>query len=397
MIYPEFLKDNATIGICAPSAGVGHKIESFEKSLNVLRQQGWRVWETEHVRVDSLRGGTAKERAAELMSLFVQSHVDAVFAAAGGDFLSEMLPYIDWQILAENPKWLMGASDPTGILYPLTTMCDIATLYGSNGGSFDSVVKQSEDSHLTSAEGTSHLTSPDDSSHFASSDGTSHLTSPDDSSHIASPDGCRLHEADVLPGPGEALVTPEYLRNMLRILKGDLPVQQTSTCYISNDIFQLEDGILTFPSPTTYRSSCETLHARGRCIGGCIDVLKDLIGTCFDYTSDFIHRYHEDGLIWYFDNFALSSAVLYRTLLQMRYAGWITPETTQAVLIGRTLFENEESDMTYDDAVCMAVPDIPVIWNMDIGHTAPHFSMINGAMLDVAWNGKTAQLWFELS
>ena len=126
-------------------------------------------------------------------------------------------------------------------------------------------------------------------------------------------------------------------------------------------------------------------------------MLKDLIGTCFDYTSDFIRRYQNDGIIWYFDNFALSSAVLYRTLLQMRYAGWITPETTNAVLIGRTLFENIEADMTYDDAVRTALPDIPVIWEMDIGHTVPHFSMINGAMLDVDWNGEKAKLRFELT
>ena len=108
------------------------KIESFEASLKVLRQQGWKTWETEHVRVNDLRGGNAKERAEELMSLFAVDSVDAVFSAAGGDFLSEILPYIDWQHLAGHPKWLMGASDPTGILFPLTTMCDIATLYGAD-------------------------------------------------------------------------------------------------------------------------------------------------------------------------------------------------------------------------------------------------------------------------
>ena len=104
MIYPRFLPEHATIGICAPSAGVGHKIESFEASLKVLRQQGWKTWETEHVRVNDLRGGNAKERAEELMSLFAVDSVDAVFSAAGGDFLSEILPYIDWQHLAGHPK-----------------------------------------------------------------------------------------------------------------------------------------------------------------------------------------------------------------------------------------------------------------------------------------------------
>ena len=338
MIYPKFLSENATVGICAPSAGVGHKIESFDASLKVLKAQGWKIWETEHVRVDDLRGGNARERAGELMSLFALDAVDAVFCASGGDYLSEILPYIDWQVFADSPKWLMGASDPTGILFPLTTMCDIATLYGSNGGSFDTTV---------------------------------------------------------LTENGEASL-PEYLGNMLRILKGDLPEQKTGTMHIGADIFQMGDGPLTMNTPTVYRASCEHLHTRGRCIGGCIDVLKDLIGTRFDCAAEFIRRYEDDGIIWYFDNFALSSAVLYRTLLQMRYAGWITPQTTRAVLVGRTLFENEEAGMTYDDAIRTSFPDIPVIWEMDIGHTVPHFSMINGAMLNLIWDGATARLTFDL-
>ena len=59
MIYPRFLSGQSTIGICAPSAGVGHKLESFDQSLAVLRKQGWKVWETEHVRGRSLRLSTS--------------------------------------------------------------------------------------------------------------------------------------------------------------------------------------------------------------------------------------------------------------------------------------------------------------------------------------------------
>jgi muramoyltetrapeptide carboxypeptidase LdcA involved in peptidoglycan recycling len=183
---------------------------------------------------------------------------------------------------------------------------------------------------------------------------------------------------------------------MLRILKGDIPVQETGAMHLGADIFQLEDGPLIYSQPTIYQASCGSLECRGRCIGGCIDVLKDLIGTEYDQTREFVRRYAEDGIIWYFDNFSLSSAVLYRTFLQMRYAGWITPETTRAVLIGRTLFEREESEMSYEDAVRMAFPDLPVIWEMDIGHTVPHFSMINGAILNVEWDGKKTRLQFEL-
>ena len=48
------------------------------------------------------------------------------------------------------------------------------------------------------------------------------------------------------------------------------------------------------------------MDVTGRLIGGCIDVLKDIIGTKYDGTLDFIEKYKDDGIIWYFDNFALS-------------------------------------------------------------------------------------------
>ena len=339
MRYPAFLKEGSTVGICAPSAGVGHKIESFDASEAVLARQGWDLIETEHVRVNDLRGGTGGERSEELSSLFLDDDVDAVFCAAGGDFLCEMLPHVNWETLRDHPKWLMGASDPTGLLFPYTTLCDVATLYGSNGGSFDTLVS----------------------------------------------------------GEDGQLQRPEYLQGILSFLKGQTLTQKSWDRYLGADIFEMEDGPVTFPSPARYAANREAIHASGRCIGGCIDVLKDLIGTPWDGTEQFLSCYKEDGVIWYFDNFALSSAVLYRTLLQMRWAGWITPETTKAVLIGRTLFEREEAEMSYEDAIRRALPDIPAVWEADIGHTIPHFFMVNGAMLDAEWRDGALNLQFSLS
>ena len=42
MIYPEFLEENDVIGICAPSAGVGSKTESFALAMDVLHELGLR-------------------------------------------------------------------------------------------------------------------------------------------------------------------------------------------------------------------------------------------------------------------------------------------------------------------------------------------------------------------
>ena len=384
MKYPEFLRKGDLIGVCAPSAGVGRKLESFDRSLGTLRAEGYRIRETASVRLDSDRGGSAQVRGNELNALFTDPEVKMVMAASGGDFLDEMLPYADFEQMKRNPKWLMGASDPTGLLFPYTTICDVATLYGCNAGSYDL---------------------------------------PDSAGMQCTPgsDGCQLQDDQPAPGNSRtgqddrqprAIRTEHqtgladesrYLRDNLRFLKGENPVQETSEKHLGCAPFLAER--IQFDTPTVWKSNTGAIHTTGRCIGGCIDVLKDLIGTPYDGASLFVDRYGEkDGIIWYFDNFALSAEMLYRTFLQMKYAGWF--RFTKAVLLGRTLFEKSESGMTYDEAVERAFggvgqkempgpPQIPVIWEADIGHTIPHMTMINGAILRLDYEGGRGTLVYQ--
>ncbi len=44
------------------------------------------------------------------------------------------MPYIDFDSIKAHPKWFLGASDPTNLLFPVTCHCDIATIYGFNAG-----------------------------------------------------------------------------------------------------------------------------------------------------------------------------------------------------------------------------------------------------------------------
>ncbi len=326
MIYPEFLHKGSTIGISAPSAGVGRKLEDFDRSLSLLKKKGWQIKETASVRLNDVRGGDAKTRGEELTSLFKDNEVDFVMAAAGGDFLNEMLEYVNWNVLKKNPKWLMGASDPTGLLFPYTTLYDVATIYGANAGSFD-----------------------------------------------------------IEP-------LPKYLKNNLEIISGNLIIQKSFSRYMKTPGFLAE--IIEFDTPVRWKSTQGDIHVNGRCIGGCIDVLKDLIGTKFDGAKKFVKKYQDDGTIWYFDNFSQSAEVFYRTLVQMKYAGWF--DYTKAVIVGRVLFESSETGMSYEDAVKLALPDIPVLYQADVGHTIPSMTMINGALLDLSFEGKKAELNYSL-
>lgn len=325
MIYPNFLKQGATIGICAPSAGVGRKIDSFDLSIETLKKQGYFIKETEHVRINDPRGGTAKQRGDELNQLFLDKDVDFVMCAAGGDFLNEMLPYISFSTLKKHPKFIMGASDPTSILYPYTTICDVATIYGCNAGSYD-----------------------------------------------------------LRP-------LPKYLKNNLQILQGNLIEQKSFSRYQSEKPWEV-DGYLP-KTKVNYQATVHTLDVTGRCIGGCIDGLKDIIGTKFDGTKQFIQKYKEDGFIWYFDNFALSAEGLYRTLIQMKYAGWF--EYTKAIIVGRTLIESSETGMTYKEALQNITENIPLIYQADIGHTSPSMTMINGAILHLTYKNHKASFQFK--
>ena len=85
MKYPEFLRKGDLIGVCAPSAGVGRKLESFDRSLGTLRAEGYRIRETASVRLDSDRGGNAQTRGDELNELFADPEVKMVMAASGAE------------------------------------------------------------------------------------------------------------------------------------------------------------------------------------------------------------------------------------------------------------------------------------------------------------------------
>ena len=40
-----------------------------------------------------------------------------------------------------------------------------------------------------------------------------------------------------------------------------------------------------------------------------MDVLLNLVGTRFDKTKEFVHKYKEDGILWYLESF-LSTVIL---------------------------------------------------------------------------------------
>ena len=306
MLFPPFLKPQDLIGITAPSAGIDAEDHAaFDLSLSHIHARGYRTKETAAVRAGGIVSAPAAVRGEELNTLFCDPAVRMVWCAAGGDFLLDMLPFVDWQAAVRDPKWVQGYSDPTSLLYTLTTKYDIATIYGSNAGGFDC--------------------------------------------ETLSPDAAYA----------------------LSLLGGEMAVQHSFDTFTHR---YTDEGT----KPVFWETPRGAVKVQGRLLGGCLDCLSDLLGTPYDATAAFVERYKEDGILWYFDIFALPAEAVYRTLWRMRESGWF--RHARGVMVGRVCFPSSQMSLSYGDMIAEALPDLPLVLEADVGHVPPRITIINGAM-----------------
>lgn len=138
---PSFLsKDNNNkIYIVAPSMGAYDykKKKRLEKSINNLTNLGYEITVGKNVyKNEGIAASASKEdRANEIMDAF-KSDASLVISTAGGEVMSQILKLIDFNVIKNNPKWFMGYSDNTNLIYTITTILDIETIYGPHATSF---------------------------------------------------------------------------------------------------------------------------------------------------------------------------------------------------------------------------------------------------------------------
>ncbi len=87
---------------------------------------GEAVWER-----DDYVAGDPRRRADDLNALFADPEVDVVQALQGGFGSAQTIPYLDFDVVAENPKALVGYSDLTALHVALRQKAGLATVYGN--------------------------------------------------------------------------------------------------------------------------------------------------------------------------------------------------------------------------------------------------------------------------
>ena len=135
MRYPEFLKKNGCIGFVAPSFGCniepyktafGHALDKFEK-MGYRTELGPNCYEGCGIGISN----TPEKCGQELMEYYCNDTSDVLISCGGGELMCEDLPYVDFEKIREaEPKWYLGYSDNTNMTFLLTTLCDVASVYG---------------------------------------------------------------------------------------------------------------------------------------------------------------------------------------------------------------------------------------------------------------------------
>lgn len=130
-----FLKEGDTISFVAPSFGCAEDpyktrlevaIENFEE-LGYKLDLGKNIFLANSV----LRSNSARKCAQEFMEAYLSKESKAVISVGGGEMMMEILPFVDFNKLKKAPpKIFMGFSDNTNLTFPLTTICEVPTIYG---------------------------------------------------------------------------------------------------------------------------------------------------------------------------------------------------------------------------------------------------------------------------
>lgn len=320
--FPRPLRPGDRIGVTAPSSGVPTELRPrFDVAVRDLEARGYQVVLGECLDGSTHVSAPAADRARELTGMLLDPGIKAVVPPWGGETGIDLLPLIDWKALRDaEPTWVVGFSDTSTLLTPLTLRSGMATLHGNNL-----------------------------------------MDTP-----YRVPDGL-LSWLDVValePGSSFTQTPPNRYRAEGRDDFAAFPEVREYTLDTAGRWQRLDaDG---------------DLEVEGRLFGGCIEMLCNLAGTPYGHTAAFARAAGPDGLLLYVEAGGHDAFTICRHLHGMRLAGFF--EGAAAVLVGRTSAP-DGATLTQHEAVLDALGPlgVPILADVECGHVPPYLPLVNGA------------------
>jgi muramoyltetrapeptide carboxypeptidase len=133
IVKPGRLRAGDTVGLVMPSFAQWDPVP-MDILLDTLKALGLNARLGTHL--FDRRGyfaGRDEDRAADVNAMFADPEVKAVHCVRGGWGAARLLPLLDWNTIARNPKILVGYSDITALLLSLHARTGLVTFHGPVG------------------------------------------------------------------------------------------------------------------------------------------------------------------------------------------------------------------------------------------------------------------------
>lgn len=336
MIYPKFLHKNDLIGLPAPSNSLKQEDKIvFENAIKNLNKKGFSFVVSENAfNGYEFVSADAKTRAEEFISMWKDEKIKGLISLAGGEFMLEILPYLNDEILIKStPKWFQGFSDNTILNHYILTHLETANIYHYNFKYFGQKKW-----------------------HESVTDSFNCIT-------------------------GKKLTFKSYKKFQNERKLDAKPLESFNLT--RKDIWKIATGE-------------NEVTLTGRTIGGCLDILVMFIGTKYDKTKEFIEKYKNDGFIWFLEACDLDSREIKRALWQLKENGWF--KYVKGFVFGRSLMGETCDNLTNKSAILSILKDlsVPIVLNADIGHKPPTLPLIIGAVATLHYSKGKGEIKFDL-
>ncbi len=133
IIKPRKLKTGSGVGLVSP-AGATFRTEDINIVQDAVKALGLIPYLADHI-LDQYGylAGKDQDRANDINQFFFDSNIDLILPIRGGWGCSRILPYLDYNLIKNNPKIIVGFSDLTTLLIAIYTQSGLVTFHGPNG------------------------------------------------------------------------------------------------------------------------------------------------------------------------------------------------------------------------------------------------------------------------
>lgn len=132
MIIPSKLKKGDEVRVVAPSRSLGLLSKNIiDEATRKLEAEGFRVSFSKNCsESDMFVSSSVESRVSDLHDAFLDKDVKGIFSVIGGFNSNQLLQYLDYDLIKNNPKVFCGYSDFTAISNAITAKTGLVTYLG---------------------------------------------------------------------------------------------------------------------------------------------------------------------------------------------------------------------------------------------------------------------------